>query len=82
MTLSHWNTLSARKSPARFSAAGGMTLHEARGPGQVLRLFAESTFDPEKARQSLARLREAVKDIKPNARNGATATVRRLRDGG
>ena len=58
-------------------------LHLAPGApvGVALTVGAKMRRDAAKAKDALARLRERTANVKPDARGGATAAVRRLRDG-
>lgn len=46
----------------------------------MLRVFAKSKFDPEKAKAAGLRILEISKSIKPSRAKGATQLVRELRD--
>lgn len=71
-----------RENPALLADAGQRVM-VARSGEEVATVSIRLTpkCDPQQARESIDRWLERSKNIKPNARNGGAAAVRRLRDG-
>lgn len=50
--------------------------------GGTLRVLAQATFDPQRAREAAAKIRQLGLKYKPSKKHGATAAVRDLRNRG
>lgn len=46
----------------------------------TVRVFAQASFDPVKAKEAAQRIAALAAKVKPSKRNGATAIIRSIRD--
>lgn len=69
-----------RRDPALLTAGQHVVTRRGKQVAEV-RVVAEAPRNPAKARAAFERLQKATANVKPSPRGGATAAVRRLRDG-